>query len=113
MLRSPDTIERVAMKPIQLIRFPAALCAAMVGMALTAPAANAFTFNDAAGDKTGDTSMFNDPVNRTKSGYGADSDKNGDKLPKSGFYFNSGRAQSFDERNNSERYFNPNTLLGR
>jgi hypothetical protein len=91
-----------------------ALWAGVMGMVvLTAPAANAFTFNDAAADKNGDTSMFNDPVNRTKSGYGADSDKSADKRPKSGFYFNSGRAQSFDERNNSERYFNPNTLLGR
>ena len=104
------------MKTPQLPQLRAvALWAGVIGIVvLTAPAAKAFTFNDAASDKNGDTSMFNDPVNRTRSGLGADSgDKTTDKRPKSGFYFGSGQSQSFDERNSSERYFNPNTLLGR
>jgi hypothetical protein len=110
------TIERAVMKIPQLSRFHAvALWAGLIGIVvLAAPAAKAFTFNDAASDKNGDTSMFYDPANRTKSGYGADSgDKAADKQPKSGFYFNSGRSQSFDERNNGDRYFSPNNLMGR
>ncbi len=109
----PMTIERAVMKIPQLPRFhAAALWAGLVGIVvLTAPAAKAFTFNDAASDKTGDTSMFNDPAKRAKSDFGAD--KSTDQRPKSGFYFSGGQSQSFDDRNGSERYFNPNRLLGR
>ncbi len=87
----------------------------MIGIVvLMAPAAKAFTFNDAGADKRGDTSMFNDPVNRAKSGLNADgTDKATGQRPKSGLYFGSGQSQSFDERNSSERYFNPNNLMGR
>jgi hypothetical protein len=102
------------MKTLQLPQFSAvALWAGVIGIVvMAAPAAKAFTFNDAASDKSGDTSMFNDPVDRTKSG--ADSgDKTTDKRPKSGFYFSGSQSQSFDDRNGSERYFNPNRLLGR
>jgi hypothetical protein len=106
-------IERAVMKPLQLPQFRAvALWAGVIGIAvLTAPVAKAFTFNDAASDKTGDTSMFNDPAKRAKSDFGAD--KSTDQRPKSGFYFSGGQSQSFDDRNGSERYFNPNRLLGR
>lgn len=103
------------METVKLRQFrPVALWAGLIGIALlTAPAAKAFTFNDAGSDKRGDTSMFNDPADRTKSRFGADSgDKTTIKRGNSTIYFGGGQ-QSFDERNSADRYFSPNNLMGR
>lgn len=94
-------------------RRTAGMVAGAIGIVVMATAAaQAFTFNDQANGSTNSTVKFADPADRTKSRMTGDSDgkstvRNGNTT------LQFGGRESFDQRNNADRYFNPNVLMGR
>ena len=92
-----------------------ALAAAVLGAAaLMAPAAKAFTFNDQPTTSAGSdaASKFSDPADRVKSRMGSDSsDRSTIRSGNTTLQF--GGQQSFEQRNSPDRYFSPNSLMGR
>lgn len=94
------------------LRRSALVLAAAVGAALlTGSAAQAFTFNDQAAASDGST-KFTDPADRVKSRMSGDSsDKS--KIQSGNTTLQFGGRGTFDERNNPDRYFSPNNLMGR
>ena len=93
------------------------LAAAVLGTAmLMAPVAQAFTFNDqttAGGTSSDAASRFSDPADRVKSRMGADG---GDKTTIRGGNTTlqiGGSQGSFEQRNSPNRYFSPDSLMGR
>jgi hypothetical protein len=101
---------------IKLLQRPALLGAAFVGLALlTASAAQAFTFEDqgTSTNSGGGAQHYKDlDLGKPSSRLDDSGNKTVIKRGNSSFYFN-GPAQSFDQRNNPNDYFNPNYLTGR
>lgn len=74
--------------------------------------AHAFTIDNAAPGNTGGATQFTDPADRAKSRMTGDSnDRSTYRNGNTTLQF--GGRESFDQRNNTDRYFNPNTLMGR
>jgi hypothetical protein len=93
-----------------------ALCLALLIAALSGQAAYAFSFTNADGSSGNESnsgfSGYKDlDVNSSRLA-GDSADKSTTDKPKSGFYFGSG-AQSIDQRYSGDRYFTPNSLMGR
>jgi hypothetical protein len=80
---------------------------------MASAAAQAFTFNDQADGASSNSAIkFDDPADRAKSRMtGERDDKPAIRNGNSTLQF--GARESFDQRNNSDRYFNPNNLMGR
>ena len=95
------------------VRRSALVLAAAVGAALlTASVAQAFTLEDQATASGGTGTKFTDPADRVKSGMSSDSsDKS--KIQSGNTTLQFGSRGTFDDRNNPDRYFNPNNLMGR
>lgn len=89
-----------------------ALAGAVALVLMTAVAAQAFTFTDQAEGTSGDSKKFMDPADRVKSRMSGDSnDRSTIRNGNTSLQF--GGRESFNERNNGDRYFNPNNLMGR
>lgn len=89
------------------------ILAALSGMAmLSVPAAQAFTFEDQATANGGTGTKFTDPADRVKSGMSGDSSDRS-KIQSGNTTLQFGGRGTFNERNNSDRYFSPNNLMGR
>jgi hypothetical protein len=100
---------------IKLLQRPALFAAALVGLALlTAPAAQAFTFEDqGTSANSGVGSRYKDlDLGKPSSRLDDSGNKTIIQRGNSSIYFN-GPSQSFDQRNNPNDYFNPNYLTGR
>lgn len=95
------------------LRRSAVVLAAAVGAALlTASVVQAFTFEDQATASGGAAAKFSDPADRVKSRMSGDSsDKS--KIQNGNTTLQFGGRGTFDERNNPDRYFSPNNLMGR
>ena len=92
------------------LRRSAVVLAAAVGAALlTASAAQAFTFEDQATASGGAGTKFTDPADKVKSGMSSDKSK----IQSGNTTLQFGGRGTFDERNNPDRYFSPNNLMGR
>lgn len=90
-----------------------ALVAAAFALAVLAGSgAQAFTFNDEASGNSGASTRFADPAERAKSRMSGDSnDRSTIRNGNTTLQF--GSRGSFDQRNNGDRYFSPNNLMGR
>jgi hypothetical protein len=100
---------------IRLLQRPALFGAAFVGLALlAAPAAQAFTFEDqGTSANSGGGAHYKDlDLGKPASRLDDSGNKTVIQRGNSSFYFG-GQAQSFDQRNNPDSYFNPNVLMGR
>jgi len=95
------------------LRRSAIVLAAAVGAALlTASVAQAFTLEDQGTSGGGAAAKFSDPADRVKSRMSGDSsDKS--KIQNGNTTLQFGGRGTFDERNNPDRYFSPNNLMGR
>lgn len=94
-------------------RRTAGMVAGAIGILLLAgSAAQAFTFNDQPSTGSGNGAKFTDPADRTKSRITGDS---GDKttIRNGNTTLQFGTRESSDQRGNTDRYFNPNVLMGR
>ncbi len=100
------------MKTLQLSRPLAGLAGAAALVLMTTAAAQAFTFTDQEGGRAGATTKFADPTDRAKSRMTGDSsDRSTVRNGNTSLQF--GGRESFDQRNNGDRYFSPNNLMGR
>lgn len=101
------------MNPLQLSRRPLAGLAGAAALVLVATAtAQAFTFTDQANGSTGAATKFADPADRAKSRMTGDSsDRSTIRNGNTSLQF--GGRETFNERNNGDRYFSPNNLMGR
>ncbi|MDP2294316.1 MAG: hypothetical protein Q8M24_02500 [Pseudolabrys sp.] len=90
----------------------AGLAGAAAIVMLATAGAQAFTIDNAAPGNTGDATKFTDPADRAKSRMTGDSsDRSTYRNGNTTLQF--GGRESFDQRNNTDRYFSPNTLMGR
>jgi hypothetical protein len=98
---------------LQMFRRPlAGLAGAVAVMLLASAAAQAFTLEDQGTASGGAAAKFSDPADRVKSGMSSDSsDKTRVQSGNTTLQF--GGRSTFDERNNADRYFSPNNLMGR
>jgi hypothetical protein len=79
---------------------------------LAGSAAQAFTFNDQPSASSNDGSKFADPADRTKSRMtGGSGDKTTIRNGNTTLQF--GTRESSDQRGHTDRYFNPDVLMGR
>jgi hypothetical protein len=99
--------------------FLAAVLATVSFAVLTAPAAQAFTFQDQdanGGAKNSDSSMFYNDGKPGSAPLSSRLDSSGQttaiKRGNSTIYFGGG-GQTFDQRNDPGNYFNPNVLMGK
>lgn len=97
---------------IRPVRMLAAAALALLTATLLASRAQAFTFEDQATASGGAAAKFSDPADRVKSRMSGDSsDKT--KIQNGNTTLQFGGRSTFDERNNADRYFSPNNLMGR
>jgi hypothetical protein len=96
----------------QVFALTAAFALALLAASLFAPRAQAFTFEDKAATPGGAPAAgIADPDDRLTSRFD-DGKKTVIRRGNSTIYFG-GAPQSFDQRNDPNQYFNPNTLMGR
>ena len=101
------------MKLLQMFRRPAAGLAGAVAVALLASAAaHAFTFEDQNTANGGAAAKFSDPADRVKSRMSGDSSDR-TRIQSGNTTLQFGGRGTFDERNNPDRYFSPNNLMGK
>lgn len=91
------------------VRCTAIVLASIMTMAT---AAQAFTFNDQADSNRSTDMRFADPADRAKARMNSDSnDRSTIRNGPTSVQF--GGRESFNQRNNGDRYFTPNNLMGR
>lgn len=97
-------------RPVRMLAATAAL--ALLTATLFAPRAQAFTLEDQATASGGAAAKFSDPADRVKSRMSGDSsDKT--RIQSGNTTLQFGGRGTFDQRNNADRYFSPNNLMGR
>ena len=104
--------EGVAMNLLRMFCRPlAGLAGAVAILLLAGAAAQAFTFED-KNTADGAAAKFSDPADRTKSRLSGDSsDKS--RPPSGSTTLQFGNRSTFDERNDPNRMFSPNNLMGK
>ena len=101
------------MRLLQVFRRPlAGLSGAVAVVLLAGAAAQAFTFEDQNTTSGGAAAKWSDPADRVKSRMSGDSSDKA-RPPSGSTTLQFGNRSTFDERNNPDRYFSPNNLMGK
>lgn len=101
------------MRLLQVFRRPLAGVAGAVAILLLASAAaQAFTLEDQNTANGGAAAKFSDPADRVKSRMSGDSSDKA-RPPSGTTTLQFGNRSTFEERNNPDRYFSPNNLMGK